>query len=59
MLSQLILKTRLDGVVTKTGLSQWYLVVFFSKKMISAKTQYETHDGELLAIVKALKTKCY
>ena len=24
--------------------------------MISAKTQYETHDGELLAIVKAFKT---
>ena len=37
-------------------LSQWYLVAFFSKKMIPAETLYETHYGELLAIVEVFKT---
>ncbi len=37
-------------------LGQWHLVAFFSRKMIPAETQYETHDGELLAIVEAFKT---
>ena len=41
---------------TSDDLSQWHLVVFFSRKMIPAETWYETHDGELLAIVKAFKT---
>ena len=27
--------------------------------MITAKTSYETHDGELLAIIKAFKTWRY
>ena len=45
ILSQLILD----------DLGQWHLVVFFSRKMILAETQYETHDGELLAIVEAFK----
>ncbi len=31
-------------------------VAFFVKKMIPAETQYETHDGKLLAIVEAFKT---
>ncbi len=37
-------------------LGQWHPVDFFSRKMIPAETQYETHDGELLAIVEAFKT---
>ena len=31
-------------------------MAFFSQKMILAKTQYETHNEELLAIVEAFKT---
>ncbi len=31
-------------------------MAFFSRKMIPAETRYETHDGELLAIVEAFKT---
>ena len=42
--------------LTLDNLSQWHLVVFYSRKMISAKTQYKTHNSELLAIVKAFKT---
>ena len=34
----------------------WHPVAYFSRKMILAETQYETHDGELLAIVEAFKT---
>ena len=34
----------------------WHPVTYFSRKMILAKTQYKTHDSELLAIVKAFKT---
>ena len=36
--------------------NQWYLVTYFYRKMISAKTWYKTHNGELLAIVEAFKT---
>ena len=56
VLSQRVSKTSRDGVVTKADLSQWYPVAFFSRKMISAETQYETHDGKFFAIVEALKT---
>ncbi len=42
--------------LTSDDLSRWHLVAFFSRKMIPAKTWYETHDGELLAIVEAFKT---
>ena len=56
VLSQLAFGTRPDGVVTKTDLSQWHSVTFFLKKMISAETWYKTHDGKLLAIIKAFKT---
>ena len=56
MLSQLASRTSLNGVVTKTSLRQWYPEVFFLRKMIPAETQYETHDVELLAVVKAFKT---
>ena len=56
VLSQLASGTSLDGVVTKADLGQWHPVAFFSRKMIPAETRYETHDGELLAIVEAFKT---
>ena len=48
-------KTRSDGVVTKDNLGQWHPIVFFSKKMIPAKTWYKTHNSKLLAIVKVFK----
>ena len=35
---------------------QWHLVVYFLRKMISAETNYQTHDSEFLAIIKAFKT---
>ena len=38
VLSQLAFRTRPDGVVLKIDLSQWYLVAFFSRKMIPAET---------------------
>ena len=59
MLSQLASRTSSDWVVTKTYLSQWHLVAFFFRKMISAKTWYKTHNSELLAIVEAFKTWCH
>ena len=34
----------------------WYPVTYFFRKMIPAETQYETHNGELLAIVKTFQT---
>ena len=36
--------------------SQWHPVAYFSRKIISAKTQYKTHNGKLLPIVEAFKT---
>ena len=42
--------------LTSDDLGQWYPIAFFFKKMIPAETRYKTHDGELLAIVKAFKT---
>ena len=34
----------------------WHPLTYFSKKMIPAKIQCKTHNGELLAIVEAFKT---
>jgi glutaredoxin-related protein len=34
---------------------QWRLVAFFSRKMIFAKMNYETHNQELLIIVECFK----
>ena len=42
--------------LTSDNLGQWHPVAFFLRKMIPAETRYETHDGELLAIVEAFKT---
>ena len=49
----------IDGVLsqlTLDNLGRWHSVAFYSRKMISAKTRYETHNGELFAIVEAFKT---
>ncbi len=47
---------RILSQLTSDDSGRWYLVAFFSKKMIPAETRYETHDGKLLAIVEAFKT---
>ena len=49
----------IGGVLSQLTLDdsgRWHPVAFFSRKMIPAETRYETHDGELLAIVEAFKT---
>ena len=56
VLSQLASEIRPDRVVIKTNLGQWHPVAFFSTKMIPVETQYETHDGDLLAIVEVFRT---
>ena len=40
----------------RSDFGQWHPVAYFSRKMISAKTWYKTHNAELLAIVEAFKT---
>ena len=44
----------LSQLIPESG--QWYLVAYFSRKMIPAETRYEIHNRELLAIVKVFKT---
>ena len=56
VLSQLTFRTNPDGVVTKTDMSKWHLVVFFSKKRILIETWYKTHNGKLSVIIKVFKT---
>ena len=51
---QVILDFKSD--LTKSDFGQWYLVVYFFRKMISSETYYKTHDGKLLAVVEAFKT---
>ncbi len=42
--------------LTSDDLCRWYLMIFFSRKIISwSETWYETHDVELLAIVEKFK----
>ena len=47
---------RVFNQLTSNNLAWWYSVVFYSQKMIPAKTWYKTHNSEFLAIVKAFKT---
>ena len=47
---------RVFSQLTLDNLSRWYSVTFFSQKIILAKTRYETHNSEFLAIVEAFKT---
>lgn len=43
---------RYKGILTS---AQWHPIAFYSRKMTDAETRYETHDGELLAIVEAFR----
>ena len=54
--SELNLAKKLAKNLTKSDFGQWYPVTYFSRKMIPAETRNKTHNAELLAIVKALKT---
>ena len=47
---------RVLNQLTLDDLDWWHSVVFFFWKIISAETMYETHNNELLAIIKAFKT---
>ncbi len=42
--------------LTSDDSGQWHPIAFFSRKMIPIETRYKTHNGELLAIIKAFKT---
>ena len=55
VLNQLIFGTSHDRVLTKANLSQLHLVAIFFRNKISGKTQYKTHNNELLAIIKVFK----
>ncbi len=49
----------IGGILSQLTLydsNQWHPVAFFSRKMILTETWYETHNGELLAIVETFKT---
>ncbi len=46
----------LNPISSKSEIGQWYPVAFLYQKMIPAETWYETHDQELLTIVKFFKT---
>ncbi len=48
--------SRILSQLTSYDSGRWHPVVLFSRKMILAETRYKTHNGELLAIVKAFKT---
>ncbi len=48
---------RILSQLTSDHSVQWHAIAFFSRKIIPAKTRYETHDSELLAIIKVFKTK--
>ncbi len=63
VLSQMILDqhfsghmTHKDPILSMSKIGQWYLVAFFSQKMIPAETRYKTHNQELLVIIEAFKT---
>jgi hypothetical protein len=42
-------------VPDQAGKGQWRPIDFFSRKLIAAEYNYDTHDQELLAIVKSLE----
>ena len=46
----------LSQMTLETG--QWHPVAYYLRKMILAKTRYEMHNTELLAIIKAFKNWC-
>lgn len=64
VLSQMTSNQQSSHYVTTDQISPWfknnqkYPITFFFRKILSAKTQYKTHNQELLAIVEAFKTWC-
>lgn len=45
-----------DPISTRSDISLWHLVTFFSLKIISAKIRYETYNQDLMAIVEVFQT---
>ena len=45
----------LVGIFSQLFEDRWYLVVFFSRKLVPAECNYETYNQELLAIVACFK----
>jgi hypothetical protein len=43
------------GVMSQQLNEEWYLVAYYSKTMAALELNYEIHNKELLAIVKALE----
>ncbi len=48
--------SRILSQLTLDNLGQWYLVAFFSQKIISTLLRYKTYDGKLLIIIERFKT---
>ncbi len=59
LFSNHIIHKNLDLISSKSEFCQWQLIAFFSQKMISTETIYETHNQEPLAILEAFKTCCH
>ena len=47
--------SRILNQLISDNLGQWHLIVFFCKKMIPAKTRYETYDKKRSVIIKVFK----
>ena len=47
---------RVPSQLTSDNSDRWHPIAFFSHKMTPAQTRYETHNGELLAIVETFQT---
>ena len=45
----------LGGILTPLYEGAWHPIAYWSRKMIPAECNYETHDQELLAVVEAFK----
>ncbi|SLM33286.1 Ribonuclease H-like domain [Lasallia pustulata] len=45
----------ISGILSQKHLYGWRVTAYFSQKMIPVERKYETHDGELLAIVKSFR----
>ena len=45
----------ISGILSQKHPDGWRVTAYFSQKMIPAEQKYETHDGELLAIVESFQ----
>jgi hypothetical protein len=50
-----ILDGAINTIYSQKYKDKLYLVVYFSRKIISAELNYNIYDKELLAIIKALR----